>query len=99
MYNINITLGGKIFSAYLQQVSVNELGASHARGLVELWLKQNGNVLGGGGLLISQTRLRLAQLRCLDTRIAVQGWSRHHDGGLRQAALHECLLGPEKFQT
>lgn len=65
----------EIFPDYLQQVCVNELGAPHTRGLVELWLKQNGNVLGGGGLLIGQTRLRLAQLRCLDAGIAVQGWS------------------------
>ena len=57
---------------YLQQVCVNELGASHARWLVELGLKQNGNVLGGGRLLIGQTGLRLAQLRCLHARIAVQ---------------------------
>lgn len=54
---------------------VDELGTSHAGGLVELGLKQNRNVLGGGGLLISQIRLRLAQLRCLHTCIAVQGWS------------------------
>lgn len=60
---------------YLQQVCVNELGASHSRRLVELWLKQNGNVLSGGGLLIGQIRLRLAQLRCLHARIAVQGRS------------------------
>lgn len=58
-------------SGYLQQMCINELGPSHARGLVELWLKQNGNVLSGGRLLISQTGLRLAQLRGLHARIAV----------------------------
>lgn len=44
--------GEKGFSGYLQQVCVNELRAPQARRLVELRLKQNGNVLGGGGLLI-----------------------------------------------
>lgn len=87
-----------LWAGYLQQVCVNELGSSHARGLVELWLKQNGNVLGGRGLLIGQVGLRLAQLWCLHTRIAVQGRSWQHHGGLWQAALHECLLRPAREQ-
>lgn len=70
---------------------VNKLGAPHAGGLVELGLKQNGNVLGGGGLLISQAGLGLAQLWCLYPRVTVQGGSRQHHGGLGQAALHKCL--------
>lgn len=65
----------KAFPGYLQQVCVNELRAPQARRLVELRLKQNGNVLGGGGLLVGQAGLRLAQFRGLDTRVTVQGWS------------------------
>lgn len=79
------------FSSYLQQVCVNKLRAPHARGLVELWLKQNGNVLGGGGLLVGQAGLGLAQLWRLDTGVTVQGWSRQHHGGLGEAALHKRL--------
>lgn len=86
-------------SGYLQQVCFDELGPSHAWGLVELWLKQNGNVLGGGGLLISQTGLGLPQLRGLHTRIAVKRRSWQHHRRLRQAAwMHECLLRPEGKQ-
>lgn len=59
------------FSSYLQQVCVNKLRAPHARGLVELRLKQNGNVLGGGRLLVGQAGLGLAQLWRLDTGVTV----------------------------
>lgn len=53
-------------------------------------------MLGGGGLLVGQAGLRLAQVRCLHARVTVQRGSRQHHGGLRQAALHEGLLGPEQ---
>lgn len=87
------------WAGYLKQVCVNKLGASHARGLVELRLEQNGNVLGGWWLLIGQVRLRLPQLRCLHTRVAVQRRSWQHHGRLRQAVLHECLLWPKGRQS
>ena len=60
----------------LQQVSIYELGGSHARGLVELGLKQDGDMLRGGGLLVGQAGLRLAQLRALHPGVAVQGGPR-----------------------
>lgn len=58
---------------YLQYVRVYKLGATHSRGLVELWFKQDGDVLRVGGLLEGQAGLGLSQLRRLHSRVAVQG--------------------------
>ncbi|TNN39784.1 hypothetical protein EYF80_050053 [Liparis tanakae] len=80
---------------YLQQVRVDELGAPHAGGLVELRLEQDGDVLRRRRLLVRQAGLRLAELLRLDAGVAVQRRARQHHGGLRQAALHEGLLRAE----
>lgn len=55
-------------------------------------------MLGGGGLLVGQAGLRLAQIGCLHAGVTVQRGSRQHHGGLRQAALHESLLGPAQSE-
>ena len=74
---------------------VHKLGATHARGLVKLRLKQDGDVLGVGGLLEGHAGLRLAQIRGLHPGVAVKRCAREHHGRrLRQAVLHEGLLGP-----
>lgn len=51
---------------------IYKLGATDSRGLVELWFKQDGDVLRVGGLLEGQAGLGLTQIRGLHSRVAVQ---------------------------
>lgn len=51
-------------------------------------------MLGAGALLEGQAGLGLAQVRGLHARVAVKRCAREHHGRrLRQAVLHEGLLG------